>query len=71
MVGIKSTIMKTRVRKTVNLSGTNKIHSKCNIVNVSIVNGLRQPIPFSFVLHKPNSYKVFCETETIYYKKNK
>ena len=35
----------------------------------SIVNGLRQPILFSFVLDKPSGYKVFCEPETIHYRK--
>ena len=30
---------------------------------------VRQPILFSFVLDKPAGYKVFCEPETIHYKK--
>ena len=29
----------------------------------------RQPILFNFVLDKPSGYKVFCEPETIHYKK--
>ena len=31
--------------------------------------GLRQPLLFSFVLDKPSGYIVFCEPETIHYKK--
>ena len=31
--------------------------------------GIRQPIPFSFVLDNPSVYKVFCEPEKIHYKK--
>ena len=56
-------------QKIVNLSNTNKIHLKCDCIDVSVVNGIREPILFSFVLHKPSGYKVFCEPETIHYKK--
>ena len=56
-------------QKIVNLSNTNKIHLKCDCINGSIQDGLRQPIPFSFVLDKPAGYKVFREPETIHYKK--
>ena len=44
---------------------------KCDVIDGSIVSGLRQPILFSFVLDKPTCYKVFCEPEKILYKKNK
>ena len=56
-------------QKIVNLSNTNKIHLKCDAIDGSIQDGLRQPILFSFVLDKPCGYKVFCEPETIHYKK--
>ena len=42
---------------------------KCDAIDGSIVNGVRQPILYSFVLDKPSGYKVFCEPETIHYKK--
>ena len=42
---------------------------KCDCIHGSIQDGVRQPIPFSFVLDKPSGYKVFCEPETIHYKK--
>ena len=47
-------------QKVVNLTNTNKIHLKCDCVNGSIQDGVRQPILFSFVLDKPAGYKVFC-----------
>ena len=56
-------------QKIVNLSNTNKIHLKCDVIDGSVVNGLRQPILDSFVLDKKPGYKVFSEPETIHYKK--
>ena len=52
-----------------NLKTINKIHLKCDFIDGSIQNGVRQPILFSFVLDKPSGYKVFCQPETIHYKK--
>ena len=56
-------------QKTVNLGSTNKIHLKCDNIDGSIVDGFRQPILYSFVLDKKPGYKVFCEPETIHYKR--
>ena len=42
---------------------------KCDIIDGSIQDGVRQPILYSFVLDKPSGYKVFCQPETIHYKK--
>ena len=50
--------------KISNLSTTNKSHLKCDIIDGTVINGLRQPILFSFVLDKFTGYKVFCEPET-------
>ena len=52
-----------------NLNTKNKIHLKCDCIDGSIQDGIRQPILFSFVLDKPCGYKVFCEPETLHYKK--
>ena len=52
-----------------NLNTTNKIHLKCDCIDGSIQDGIRQPILFSFVLDKLSGYKIFCELETIHYKK--
>ena len=51
------------------LNTINKIHLKCDIIDASVQDGVRQPILFSFVLDKPSGYKVFCQPETIHYKK--
>ena len=56
-------------QKIVNLSNTNKIHLKCDAIDGSIADGVRQPILYSFVLDKPSGYKVFYEPETIHFKK--
>ena len=42
---------------------------KCDCIDGSVLNGIRQKILFSFVLDKLPGYKVFCEPETIHYKK--
>ena len=56
-------------QKVVKLGCTNKIHMKCDAIDGSVINGIRQPILYSFVLDKPSGYKVFCQPETIHYKK--
>ena len=52
-----------------NLNTIDKIHLKCDCIDGSIQDGVRQPILYSFVLDKPAGYKVFCDPETIHYKK--
>ena len=56
-------------QKNVNLGSTNKIHLKCDVIDGSVVDGIRQPILSSFVLDKLPGYKVFCKPETVHYKK--
>ena len=57
-------------QKFLNSGSTNKIHLKCdNYIDGRVVNGLRQPILYSFVLDKKPGCKVFSEPETIHYKK--
>ena len=45
------------------------MHLKCDCIDGSVVNGVRQPILYSFILDKLPGYKVFSEPETIHYKK--
>ena len=59
----------TNDKDILNLNTINKIHLKCDAIDGSIQDGVRQPILFSFALDKPSGYKVFCEPETIHYKK--
>ena len=55
--------------KILHLSTRDKTHVKCDCLNGSIVNGVREPIPFSFVFKEPAGYKVFYQPETVLYKK--
>ena len=55
--------------KILNLNTTNKIHLKCDCIDGSIQDGVRQPILYSFVLDKKPGYKIFSEPETVHYKK--
>ena len=56
-------------QKIVNLSSTIRRHVKADDIDGSVVDGVRQPIIYSFVLDKPAGYKIFCEPETKHYKK--
>ena len=51
--------------KIAKLSTTNKIHLKCDVIDGSILDGLTQPILFSFVLDKPAGYRIISHPETI------
>ena len=51
------------------LSTINKNHMKCDCIDGSFKNGLKQPILYNFNLDKPNGYKVFCQPETTQFKK--
>ena len=61
--------MNILAKKNINLGTTNKTHLNCDDIDGSIVNGLRRAILISFVLNKPNGYKVFCRPETILFKR--
>ena len=39
------------------------------MIDGAVVNGLRRPILFSFVLDKKPGYEVFCQPEIVLYKK--
>ena len=58
-----------RSEKPIMISTVDKIHLKCDCVDGSIVNGLRQSILYSFSLDKPPGYKITKEPNTILYKK--
>ena len=57
-------------QKIVNLNTTNKIDLKCDVVDGSVVNGIREPILLNFVLNKPAGYNFFANRRQ-YIKKNK
>ena len=57
--------------KPVMISSSDKIHLKCDCVDGSIVNGIREQILFSFNLSSPPGYKIIKEPNIILYKKIK
>ena len=47
--------------KPINITGIDKIHLKCDCIQVSIVNGKREPILYSFALSSPPGHKIYKE----------
>ena len=44
--------------KPINITGIDKNHLKCDCIKVSIVNGIREPILYSFALSSPPGHKI-------------
>ena len=55
--------------KPVMITTTDKVHPKCDCVDGSIVNGIREQIFFSFNLSAPPGYEIIKEPNNILYKK--
>ena len=55
--------------KPINITGIDKIHLKCDYIQRSIVNGIREPILYSLVLSSPPGYKIFKEPRIKLFKK--
>ena len=55
--------------KPINITGIDKIHLKCDCVQGSIVNGVREPILFSFALLSPPGHKIHIEPRVKLFKK--
>ena len=55
--------------KPINITGTDKIHLKCNCIDGSIVNGVRAPILYSFALSAPPGHKIYKEARIKLFKK--
>ena len=51
------------------ITTVDKVHLKCDCIDGSIVNGIREQILFSFDLDSPPGYKIRKEPTTILYKK--
>ena len=54
--------------KPIMITTTDKVHLKCDCVDGSIVNGIREQILFSFNLSAPPGYKIIKEPTTVLYK---
>ena len=55
--------------KPINITRIDKIHLKCDCIQGSIVNGIREPILYSFALSSPPGYKIFKEPRVKLFKK--
>ena len=55
--------------KPINITGIDKIHLKCDCIRGSIVNGIREPILYSFALSSPPGHKIYKEPRVKLFKK--
>ena len=55
--------------KPINITGIDKIHLKCDCIQGSIVNGVREPILYSFALSSPPGHKIYKELGAKLFKK--
>ena len=55
--------------RPINITGNDKVPLKCDCINGSIVNGVREPILYSFVLSSPPGYKMYKEPRVKLFKK--
>ena len=55
--------------RPINITGINKIHLKCDCIQGSIVNGIREPILYSFALSSPPGHKIYKEPRVKLFKK--
>ena len=55
--------------KPINITGIDEVHLKCNVVDGSIVNGVREPILYSFGLDQPPGHKIYKEPKVKLFKK--
>ena len=55
--------------RPINITGIDKIHLKCDCINGSIVNGVREPILYSFALSSSPGHKIYKEPRIKLFKK--
>ena len=55
--------------KPIIITGIDKIHLKCDCIQGSIVNGIREPILYSFALSSPPGHKIYKEPRIKLFKK--
>ena len=55
--------------KPINITGIDKVHLKSNVVDGSIVNGVREPFLYSFALDQPPGHKLYKEPKVKLFKK--
>ena len=55
--------------KPINITGIDKIHLKCDCIQRSIVNGITEPILYSFALSSPPGHKIYKKPRVKLFKK--
>ena len=55
--------------KPINITGIDKVHLKCDCIQGSIVNGIREPILYSFALDQPPGHKIYNQPKVKLFKK--
>ena len=55
--------------RPINITGIDKVHLKSDCIQGSIVNGLREPILYSFALSSPPGHKIYKEPRVKLFKK--
>ena len=55
--------------KSINITGIDKIHLKCDCIQGSIANGIREPILYSFAMSSPPGHKIYKEPRVKLFKK--
>ena len=55
--------------KPINFTGIDKVHLKCDCIDGSIMNGIREPILYSFSLDQPPGHKIYKEPKVKLFKK--
>ena len=55
--------------KPINITGIDKVHLKTDCIQGSIVNGIREPILYSFALSSPPGHKIYKEPRIKLFKK--
>ena len=55
--------------RPINIIGIDKVHLKCDCIQGSIVNGVREPILYSFAISSPPGYKIIKEPRVKLFKK--
>ena len=55
--------------RPINITGIDKVHLKCDCIDGSIVNGVREPILYSLALDQPPGHKIYKEPKVKLFKK--
>ena len=55
--------------KPINITGIDKIHLKCDCIQGSIVNGIREPFLYSFAMSSPPGHEIYKEPRVKLFKK--